>query len=99
MKKAASRTKRVVSADLLPEYRFDYSKSSPNRFATQLKGNLVAVVLEPDVSEVFPTAEAVNQALRGLAKAAQKRVRVAKRASGSKARRAHKVTKRHSYDK
>ena len=97
MKKAASRTRPATSGGLLPEYRFDYSKSSSNRFAARLKGNVVAVVLEPDVSEVFPTSADVNQALRVLAKAAQKRVRVAKRASPSKARRSNKrmqLTKR-----
>ena len=97
MKKAASRTKPSTSSDLLPEYKFDYGKSRPNRFAARLKENVVAVVLEPDVSEVFPTSDAVNQALRVLAKAAQKRVRVAKRASALKARRSNKrrqLTKR-----
>jgi hypothetical protein len=92
MKKAASRTKPAASGDLLPEYRFDYGKSSSNRFAERLKGNVVAVVLEPDVSELFPTPAAVNQALRALARAAQKRVHVAKRTSPSKGRRPHKRT-------
>jgi hypothetical protein len=94
MKKAASRTRPATSDGLLPEYRFDYGKSSPNRFASRLKGKVVAVVLDPDVAAVFPTSEAVNQALRVLASAAQKRVRVAKRASASKTRRSSKRTPR-----
>ena len=90
MKKAANRKRLATSDDLLPEYRFDYGKSSPNRFASRLRGKVVAVVLEPDVAAVFPTSEAVNQALRVLASAAQKRVLVAKRAPASKARRSSK---------
>jgi hypothetical protein len=48
------------------EYRFDYSESRPNRFASRLKRNVVAVVLEPDVAEVFDTSESVNRLLRSV---------------------------------
>lgn len=47
--------------DLLPEYNFDYSKARPNRFAQPM-----TVVLDPDLAEVFPSSESVNQALREL---------------------------------
>jgi len=50
--------------ELLPEYRFDYSKARPNRFAKE--GMMIAVTLDPDVAEVFTDAEAVNHALRTL---------------------------------
>jgi len=46
---------------MLPEYDFDYSKASPNRFA---KGR--AVILEPDVARVFNTSDAVNKMLRAV---------------------------------
>jgi hypothetical protein len=53
--------------DLAPEYRFDYSKAKPNRFATQSSDRrLTVVVLDEDVAPVFSTPEAVNQALRDL---------------------------------
>ena len=52
--------------DLLPEYRFDYSKAKPNRFAT---GERTVVVLDEDLSKVFKTPESVNKALRALLKA------------------------------
>jgi len=48
------------------EYRFDYSKSKPNRFASQIKEGSVAIVLEPDVASVFDNSESVNQLLRSL---------------------------------
>lgn len=52
--------------DMLPEYRFDYSKAKPNRFAAQLKRGNRAVILDPDVAAVFSTPESVNAVLRAL---------------------------------
>jgi hypothetical protein len=52
--------------DMLPEYRFDYSKARPNRFAGRLKPGSRAVVLDPDVAAVFSTPESVNAVLRAL---------------------------------
>jgi hypothetical protein len=52
--------------DLLPEYRFDYSKARPNRFAARLKPGSRTVVLDPDVAAVFSTPESVNAVLRAL---------------------------------
>lgn len=55
-----------MSDDLLPEYDFDYSQARLNRFAEQLTKDSVAIVLDPDVAEVFKTPEAVNRVLRAL---------------------------------
>jgi len=52
--------------DMLPEYRFDYSKARPNRFAAQMEKNQRAVILDPDVAKIFTTSEAVNKVLRAL---------------------------------
>lgn len=52
--------------DVLPEYRFDYSKARPNRFAARMKEGSRAVVLDPDVAAVFSTTESVNAVLRAL---------------------------------
>ncbi len=49
-----------------PEYRFDYSKARPNRFAPLMKGTTVAVVLDPDVAAVFQSSESVNSLLRSV---------------------------------
>ena len=60
----------VLIPDLLeiqePEYKFDYSKARPNRFAERVAKDSVVVVLDPDVAEVFKTPEAVNEVLRAL---------------------------------
>lgn len=53
MKKTSVRQKGLAAADTLrSEYRFDYSKSQPNRFAAKMAQGTVAVVLEPDVVEI-----------------------------------------------
>lgn len=54
------------SAELRPEYRFDYATSKPNRFATGSQGETVAVLLDPDVARVFKNAHSVNAVLRAL---------------------------------
>jgi hypothetical protein len=53
--------------ELLPEYRFDYEKAKPNRFAaSHKKQKLTVVVLDEDVAQVFTTPESVNKVLRAL---------------------------------
>lgn len=54
--------------ELLPEYRFDYSKARPNRFAEEYNRMQIIVLLEPDVAKDFPSSEAVNEALRFLSR-------------------------------
>jgi hypothetical protein len=63
------------SADMRAQYKFDYGLSRPNRFASRMKGNVVAVVLAPDVAQVFDTSEAVNQLLRSVISAIPDRTR------------------------
>jgi hypothetical protein len=55
-----------LTEDMQPEYRFDYSKAKPNRFAAKLKPGSRAVVLDPDVAAVFSTPDSVNSVLRAL---------------------------------
>lgn len=57
------------SDDMHPEYRFDYGKSRPNRFADPERKQRRAVVLDEDLAEVFTTSESVNRALRALLEA------------------------------
>ena len=52
--------------DLKPEYKLDYSKARPNRFAKRVTEDSVIVVLDPDVAQVFTSAESVNAVLRAL---------------------------------
>lgn len=67
MKKPISLTrKKARSKGLRAEYEFNYSRSRPNRFATGLGPQTVAIVLEPDVAQVFDSSRAVNKLLRSV---------------------------------
>ena len=75
MKKISRKTARVrpraVDADdILPEY--DFSVGRRNHYASRLASDTVMVVLEPDVARAFPDSDAVNDALRALAKIAKR---------------------------
>ena len=65
MKKTPGTKPRKV-ADMQKEYRFDYSKAKPNRFASRMKDSPLVAVIDPDVAKVFTTSEQVNKALRAL---------------------------------
>ena len=64
-KKASRRKAGGTGRDLRPEYRFDYRKARPNRFAMALEGR-TAVLLDPDVASVFDSSDSVNQLLRSV---------------------------------
>jgi hypothetical protein len=51
--------------DMLPEY--DFSEATTGMFADKFGSGSRVVLLDADVAEVFPTAEAANEALRDLA--------------------------------
>lgn len=73
MKKTLTRKKRRNGLESLSsEYRFDYRKSKPNRFAAHMSGGAIAVVLEPDVATVFKSSKAVNELLRSVISAGPK---------------------------
>jgi hypothetical protein len=52
--------------EMKSEYRFDYSKARPNRFAEEYHRSNSIVNLEADVAEAFPDSASVNEALRFL---------------------------------
>jgi hypothetical protein len=67
MKKTRTAKKsQPLDEEMLGEYGFDYSKAKPNRFAGQIKPGSRAVMLDPDVAEIFATPESVNAVLRAL---------------------------------
>ncbi|MBV8357358.1 MAG: hypothetical protein JO189_05410 [Deltaproteobacteria bacterium] len=67
MKKTSDHDKtHVTENEMLPEYRFDYKKAKPNRFAKRMATETIAVVLDPDVAAVFKSSEAVNNLLRSV---------------------------------
>ena len=74
-----TKANKSATAEMLAEYRFDYRKARPNRFAGQADKDRVIVVLDPDVSAEFRTAEDVNDTLRAIADILRRRKKRAKR--------------------
>jgi hypothetical protein len=66
MKKKVKSSRDSRREDLRREYRFDYRRAKPNRFAARIEAGSVAVVLDPDVASVFRTSESVNVLLRSV---------------------------------
>lgn len=67
MKKTSVRKKsQAVPEEMRREYRFDYTRAKPNRFAAQMGAETIAVVLDPDVAAVFKSSESVNALLRSV---------------------------------
>ena len=55
------------SDELRPEYRReDFGPMVRGKYAARMRESSNIVVLDPDIAEAFPNAQAVNQALRGL---------------------------------
>ena len=40
--------------EMASEYRFDYKKAKPNRFAEKMKNEPIIILLDDDVAKVFP---------------------------------------------
>ena len=68
--------KRREKDSMRPEYRFEYSRAKPNRFASRMQQPVIAVVLDSDVAAVFKSSSKVNAQLRS-AIAERKRLKAA----------------------
>jgi hypothetical protein len=83
------KTKAKVGADGMRS-EYDFSGAVRGKYYERYKASTNVVVLDPDVCEVFPNADSVNEALRALASVVRARVPVAKRmsrAAGGRTRR------------
>lgn len=70
--KKTSENKSLKLHEMAAEYRFDYRKAKPNRFAARMKDEPLIVLIEPDIAKVFKSPEQVNKALRALISAMPK---------------------------
>jgi hypothetical protein len=57
---------KIEEPDEAMREEYDFSGGVRGRYAGRLPETCTVVALAPDVAEVFPDDEAVNQALRGL---------------------------------
>lgn len=62
-----------LDPDMLDEY--DFSKGIRGNYVKRLAAGSDIVVLRPDVAEVFPDSDSVNESLRALVKIVHKRAR------------------------
>ncbi len=72
-----------ISAELRPEYNFDYSKAVRGKYYKRiLDEGANVVMLEPDVAKAFVDSAAVNDALRSLLDLTRTTLRLTKHSSG-----------------
>jgi hypothetical protein len=69
--KKAIKTRR--DPDMLDEY--DFSKGVRGKYAKRYAHGTNVVILSPDIAQVFPDSESVNEALRVLVKVARQKVK------------------------
>jgi hypothetical protein len=76
--------KRVKESDeLRPEYRReDLGEGVRGKYFGAYQKGTNLVLLSPDVAKVFPTEEAVNEALRSLINVAKKSTGLTRRSTG-----------------
>jgi hypothetical protein len=67
---SSSRKQVANEDDMRKEY--DFSNAVRGKYTDRFPKDVVMVTLAPDVAEAFPDADAVNEALRVLLKAAKK---------------------------
>ena len=65
--------KESVENDVRMEYkRDDFPALERGKYAARIRVNSNVVVIDPDVTDLFPNADAVNAALRSIAEIARK---------------------------
>lgn len=57
--------------DVRPEY--DFAGGVRGRYADQFPGGVTLAQIDPDVAEAFPSSQAINDALRSMLAARQRR--------------------------
>jgi hypothetical protein len=70
--KKVNRSKRAVARDEMRD-EYDFSGGVRGKYAARFAEGTNLVLLAPDVAAVFPTATAVNRALRAVIRGRSKR--------------------------
>lgn len=74
MKNSSKSSYKSASTTKVPDV--DFSDGVRGKYAARYAESTNIVVLSPDVAEVFPNSEAVNEALRTLVRLSAKTVRL-----------------------
>lgn len=67
---------RSDADEMLPEY--DFSGGVRGKYANRFAEGTIMVALDPDVAELFPDPQSVNNALRALGQIIRERTRTSK---------------------
>jgi hypothetical protein len=61
------KTNHIAADDMRPEYDFASMKGGVRgKYARRARESTNIVVIEPEITDAFPTEEAVNEALKGV---------------------------------
>lgn len=61
------------AGELRPEYkRSDFPKLVRGKYASRLRKRSNVIILDPELTELFPNSQAVNSALRSLSEIARR---------------------------
>ena len=74
MKNSSKKSAKPARSAKVPD--IDFSGGVRGKYASRYAESTNIVVLSPDVAEVFPNSEAVNEALRTLVRLSGKTVRI-----------------------
>ena|SRR5215210_4744114 len=67
-REASASDKPGPEEDMLDDYSFlDWSKAERGKYAKRFAEGTNLVLIEPDLTDLFPNSESVNRALRALA--------------------------------
>jgi len=67
------KTKKIAADKLRPDYRrSDFCSLVRGKYIERLHASSNVVILDPEVADLFPNADAVNAALRSLAEIAKR---------------------------
>lgn len=73
MKKVTKTRRTRRKPEMLKEY--DFSKGVRGKYAKRYAAGTNVVVLSPDVAEIFPNSESVNETLRALVRIARQQAK------------------------
>lgn len=83
---ATQKARKRPSGDLRPEYDLSQLPGGVRgKYYKRAKASGSIVLLDPDLSKVFPTSESVNEALRTLVAAAKSSIPATRRSRGKPA--------------
>lgn len=78
---------KMARNEMRREYkRSDFTKLERGKFYAEVAKGTAVALLEPSIAKAFPTSRAVNEALAGLLALAERRARITRRSTRTRAK-------------